>query len=422
MAVIGRTVALDTARAGLVADGGLLVPAVLPRFAPSAVDSKSMSPEKVAGPQGFYWPELDVLRLVAFCMVWCAHASLSLLGVVPQGVLRLAQGIGSCGVPVFFFLSAFLITERMRRERGGTGCVNLRAFYVRRALRIWPLYFGVLVLYAALGLFFHGFRIEPGRLIASCLLVGNWYLVAHPLLTSPMRSLWSVSVEEQWYLLWPLLFARLTRRRSLIACAAFVVVSMVTLSMLAMGPRSSMLSVTAWDNSLVQFQFFAFGAATALLLNGRVPRLGLSARLMLVLGAFCCLALAAGPFAIKDAKALHSPVGLVCGYLLAGVGAGSLFLAAPGFKSVGLLSPAIYLGRISFGLYVFHETGFFVADAMRRALVQGSHGKYAVLILCVEKAVGLGIAIVLASLSYRYWETPFLRLKRRWTRVREVAG
>ena len=84
----------------------------------------------------FYRPELDVLRFIAFGMVFLSHA---------VGQYRLAD-VGILGVPVFFMLSAFLITELLLQEKQKTGTVHVSSFYIRRILRIWPLYFAALAL------------------------------------------------------------------------------------------------------------------------------------------------------------------------------------------------------------------------------------------------------------------------------------
>ncbi len=362
----------------------------------------------------FYRPELDLLRLLAFLMVWTAHASLSFAGLLPHRVLQVVEGSGSCGVPVFFFLSAFLITELLRREQCLTGTVDLPSFYVRRILRIWPLYLGVLAAYGLLGLRFHGFRIEPGRLLASLLLAGNWYIVLHPGITTPMRALWSISVEEQWYLAWPVLGRMLSRRGTLWLCAAIVAAAHGLLVCLAYAPGASWLNITAWDNSGVQFQYFALGAAAAVLLDGRTPRFSLAGRVALLLGAGVSLLLAAGLSRFKEPAITHSAASLVCGYGLAGLGTVFLFCALFGLRGDRCPRLLVRLGQLSFGLYVFHETGFFLANALTRLLgVLPTLGS-----VVLEKILALALTVGLAFASYYAWELPFLRLKQRWTIVR----
>ncbi len=362
----------------------------------------------------FYRPELDLLRLFAFLMVWLSHALLAFHGILPAALLAVLEGAGRCGVPIFFFLSAYLITELLRRERETTGTIHLRSFYLRRILRIWPLYLGVLAAYGLLGLRFHGFRIEPGRLLASVLLAGNWYIAFHPLITTPMRALWSISVEEQWYLLWPLLRRSFSTHRLLLLCAATVMFSYGILFVLAHTGNPSTLHVTAWVNSGVQFQYFALGAASALLLGGRIPQPHSIVRWLLGMTGLAALLLCPVAGHLKQASFAHSVASLSAGYALAGIGTSALFFALLGLQA-GFCPPRLVrLGQLSFGLYVFHETGFFLANAASRLLALRPN----LVLLTLEKLFALCLAVILAWGSYHLWELPFLRLKQRWTFVR----
>jgi len=370
----------------------------------------------------FYRPELDALRLVAFLMVWFSHSLPSMADGVARGItpaaLRWLEAIreaGNFGVCVFFLLSAFLITELLRRERLATGTIHLRAFYLRRILRIWPLYLGVLAAYGLLGLRFHGFRIEPGRLLASLLLAGNWYIAFHPAILTPMRALWSLSVEEQFYLGWPVL-----------ARCGPPVMAAVSIGLIALGQgallwlarnaaQQPVLHVTAWVNSLVQFQFFALGALLALLLGGRQPKVPAWARAAMLIASAAAMLLASGVCGIKRPQPWHSGGSLTSGYLLAGLGCVLLFAAVLGLPQRIVPGWAIYLGRISFGLYVFHETGFFFADALQRRFAYRPPDAHWILILAGNKALSLVLTVALASACYHFWERPFLRLKDRFT-------
>src|ERR1700761_1323002 len=90
----------------------------------------------------FYRPGLDIVRFVAFLLVFVAHGLLGSIQKTTQtGAIARA---GEFGVCVFFFLSSYLITELLLREKGVTGTVRVRAFYARRVLRIWPLYFAMI--------------------------------------------------------------------------------------------------------------------------------------------------------------------------------------------------------------------------------------------------------------------------------------
>ncbi len=90
----------------------------------------------------YYKPELDILRLCAFLFVFFTHR----MDLAPVDPVKYYWGyhvslVGVFGVPLFFFLSAFLITELLSREHDQFGKISIKSFYIRRILRIWPLYF-----------------------------------------------------------------------------------------------------------------------------------------------------------------------------------------------------------------------------------------------------------------------------------------
>src|SRR5580700_10426510 len=111
--------------------------------------SKAIEPQK-----RFYRPELDLLRLLAFALIFVHHAT-------PASYIRsypfLQRFSDACeaGLQLFFLLSAFLIAELLLREKEETGSIHLKAFYIRRILRIWPLYFLTISAGAALGRWTH---------------------------------------------------------------------------------------------------------------------------------------------------------------------------------------------------------------------------------------------------------------------------
>ena len=158
----------------------------------------------------YYRPELDVLRFFAFFSVFCYHALPGVEVGNHSGWERAAaiglsafKSAGSFGVCLFFVLSSFLITELLIRERSKTGTVHIKAFYTRRILRIWPLYFFFLFVGFLLGHLVPEWNLETPRLLAFLALLGNWYVAVFGWSANPIAPLWSISIEEQFYLIWP---------------------------------------------------------------------------------------------------------------------------------------------------------------------------------------------------------------------------
>ena len=114
--------------------------------------------------------------------------------------------MGVFGVPLFFFLSAFLITELLTRELDQFGTISIKSFYTRRVLRIWPLYFTFIFGMVLATQFTDKFgHISGSTQAAFSLFSGNCYITFNGWLPSyPIKPLWSISVEEQLYILLPL--------------------------------------------------------------------------------------------------------------------------------------------------------------------------------------------------------------------------
>jgi peptidoglycan/LPS O-acetylase OafA/YrhL len=172
-----------------------------------------------------YFPNLDPLRFFAFFAVFVNHAANS-LGYHSSNVhVELFKykylSNGDLGVSFFFVLSGFLITYLLLKEKEETSGISIRNFYMRRVLRIWPLYFLVvlicLLLTPHLQQFIHGaFPLKIGIAKLNSFLymsfLGNFDFVYHGISNTLIAPLWSVSVEEQFYLAWPLIIAFVPRK------------------------------------------------------------------------------------------------------------------------------------------------------------------------------------------------------------------
>jgi peptidoglycan/LPS O-acetylase OafA/YrhL len=370
-------------------------------------------------PASYYRPELDALRFFAFLTVFLHHALWRLGTPHSHGLLSVqtvASDAGGFGMCLFFLLSSFLITELLRREYESTGGLRLSAFYLRRILRIWPLYFLFLIPCALVGRYV--FRsepaLEPGRLAAFLGLVGNWYTARHGWTANPIAPLWSISLEEQFYLIWPPLMWWFGLKGMRVIGAIMLPVSMLVVILL--DQHSPNIDPGIWVNSGVQFQFFALGALLALFLKGRLPHLNGAIRFGLVGAALALWAWAAGGADVFSPSPLR-PFLLVGGYEAVALGTLLLFLAALGLPQRHIPGWIVYLGKISYGLYIFHYLCLGMGRHVQEAL-QSHRLAPALFTGCQTVCIGFALTVVLAALSYRWLETPFLRLKERIEIVR----
>jgi peptidoglycan/LPS O-acetylase OafA/YrhL len=319
--------------------------------------------------------------------------------------VSLLHDTGGFGLSMFFLLSAYLITELLLREREKTGTVDWRRFFARRALRIWPLYYAAIAAAGLVSLAGAHWISHTGLLVMP-VFIANWFVVSAPLGTL-VPHLWSISVEEQFYVIWPPI-VKWGRRRSVIA-ASLLLAGLAAFWVVHFHAKGWRL----WYAAPVDFVFFAAGAMLAL-----ATRKGLQLHLRPVAraGLVCAGALAwigaarVGRIGTDDLQNVHPEIG----YPLVLAGCVAFFLAL--FDLQHLPQPLLYLGKISYGLYVFHLGALAFAE---RILVPTLR-PVTVYALAVDSA-GLLITIGLAHLSYRYFEKTFLLWKERFTVIRSRA-
>jgi len=366
----------------------------------------------------FYHPELDALRFFAFLMVFLHHAFphqpefWTKLGL-PSALAAVLAGIGATGafgVSLFFVLSAYLITELLLREKELLGAVDVKSFYTRRILRIWPLYFFFLALATALQWFVPGQHIGWPAGLAFSALAGNWYIVLAGFPSSVIFPLWSVSIEEQFYLSWPLVVRRVSQAGLVAFAVGLLAVATATRFYLGAQHRGES---EIWCNTLVQLDPIAAGILMAVLLRGAVPQFSRLARVAMIVAGVTSLATAALYFGIKNDPVTTTRIAL--GYPAVALG-GVLLLLAVLREGATPARWLVYLGRISYGLYVFHVLGLLISDNV--VLKQtASLARYA-----LRVGVAFGLTGAMAAISYRWIETPFLRLKQRFTYVLSRPG
>ena len=371
--------------------------------------------------QRYYKPELDVLRLFAFLFVFFVHR----LDLAPidsheyYWAFHLSL-LGNYGVPLFFFLSAFLITELLIREQDIFGQINIKSFYLRRILRIWPLYFTfffIMVLLTSTTTVF-GSPIPTETQIAFTFFSGNWNITFNQWQSYCINPLWSVSVEEQLYIILPLIVYYSGKRGLKIFSYLVLVVSYLTIIYYASNPTKGFSG--QWTNSFVQFQFFAAGILCSVYLNGKQPQSNIFTRLlMFILGVVCWLVASIICEINADAPHLATIGQSVSGWILILIGVMLMFFSLLGISSKYLPNPLIYLGRISFGMYIVHITIYWIIYRIFKdelVLLSDKMG-----LANWKNELGLVLAFMItvsfATLSYHFFEKPFLKLKNRFTLV-----
>jgi peptidoglycan/LPS O-acetylase OafA/YrhL len=347
---------------------------------------------------------IDVLRGAAVLAVVVFHGMAYKVPAVDWGgpIANAIYGLtawGWLGVNLFFVISGFLITgvldDTLRREN------FYKRFYLRRALRILPAYIAVLLLAWATGF------VTPNYMVICMLFLANMpglFLRHGYLFYGPF---WSLAVEEQFYLLWPMIYRKLRRRGMLVASLALLVVCPVlrALSFAHLLHTGDALSKT-WmigDN-------LAMGALLAILLRwpgmtvAKVAALGWAQLAVGVVGLICLFG--AGRMGAEDV--FRNSLGLSCFLLIcssAVVGMLCLFRerALPEW-----LGGMVFLGNISYVLYLIHLLLLQIYDRAFGVGFEHDRG-----LLLVRFVLANGVAVGVAIVSRRWLEDPILRLKGR---------
>lgn len=355
-----------------------------------------------------YVPTLDGWRAVAIVTVMLQHSSdqiASALGSWIDPVMNVFHQNGRFGVYIFFAISGYLITTLLLDELDRNGEVRLASFYLRRAFRILPPLFVVLAVFGVLGIA-DVIPMPPGRWLSALLFTenyspsrGTWYL----------GHVWSLAVEEHFYLLWPAILVLLKPRWALrVAFALIAAVALWRLVDLSFGVTSG-LGLRFDDRTDTQFDGLLWGCVLAIVCRRAVYRERFAA---LTRGWFWWgwfVALVASQVVNLDAPALFSMQLAARPILIALLVIGTVVIPARRLAAMLELPVLRWLGRISYSLYLWQQL-FLVWDGFEvdeLAWVQWF-------------PMNVAAAILMAVLSYRFVERPTIAIGRRLSaQVRE---
>ena len=367
-----------------------------------------------------YYPALDGLRAIAFLMVFGLH--------------YLGLAWGWAGVDLFFVLSGFLITGILLDSRDDLH--RVRNFYARRTLRIFPLYYAVFLL---LVVTYPVFRWQWNwAWLGWPLYLGNWVQLLYHFapvseLVSASRAhlasarfprvalflghFWTLCIEEQFYLIWPCIVFQVRSHKKLIwiCCVGAVLCPLLRMAQPYMLPAAlTSEGTTAWITPY-RLDGLLIGGLLALLRRGaHAQTLSIVARRALVILAIvAALWLVATAWRFEPWDYNYPSWSGTWGITYVNVLGATLLIAALDAQSVvyrflnhGTLR---WLGRISYGAYVFHDIPH---PMFRRAALHFFPENWQI----VTAAIGLAYTLVLAWASFRFYESRFIALKARFTK------
>lgn len=380
--------------------------------APPAAIEQNLDKSQTSGPGVFFHltpkllgssiPALDGIRAIAVFLVIFYHLGLERgLPVFP----------GSLGVLAFFVLSGFLITWLLLKEEEKYGSISLKGFYRRRALRIFPAFY-VYWIVEILARLAGGGQVPWPQALSAFFYVSNYQNAIYRPQPEYMMQTWSLAVEEQFYLVWPLCFVLFSKKKKTL---------MTGLSVFILGVWFHRLHLWLAGHAK-DYISYAFDTRVDALLVGCLLALLIKQNLGIrVLETLCRPAWAPACTCSLIAFSTYcgqSPSAASQGYRLTAGLAIEPWLIALLICQLIVHSTTVpwnwlnsrtsmYLGRISYPLYLYHGLG--VAIAIR---VSGSHNY-----LCVTATVIL--AIIMAACSYHFVEKPFIALKNKIPQPRQ---
>lgn len=322
-------------------------------------------------------PSLDGLRAISISLVVLSH-----LIKWKHVSLGLMQGYGALGVQVFFVLSGYLITNILLREHERTSTISLREFYIRRAFRIFP----AALVFLAVVVVFYRHEMRWYHVAAALFYVANMD-IARPWV---FGHLWSLSIEEQFYLLWPLTLKKWHRHKTAILVCVFLATPVFRAALYAFKVHNGFIgSLPVFADQLAIGCLLAIFAPRLPKINGSLAVLMLLA--MIFIPWFPATSAARTLFLLFVLKPLLN-------FSIAGV---VLHVIQVPYRALNW-APVAWLGRVSYSLYLWQEV--FCSNPVLR---QG----YSLALM----------ALAAACLSYYLVEQPMLRLREKLARSPESA-
>jgi peptidoglycan/LPS O-acetylase OafA/YrhL len=363
-----------------------------------------------------YFPNLNAVRFIAAAWVIITHIEQvkSLLGMANAYDKPFVMNIGRLGVVLFFVLSGFLITYLLLEEEKLTGVISIRHFYLRRVLRIWPLYYFVAFLALFILPHFACLALPSSaslgahfglKLFLFCFFMPNLALAALTPVPYLSQS-WSVGVEEQFYLIWPVLLKRLRGRRAKMLVGVVVLYVGTALALVILTrtfPDNGCLHTVRKFWYDLKVDCMALGGLAALMLfTGHRSALSILLNRYLQVAAYFVtgLLLATGthvPFLNDEVYATLFAVII-------------LNLAGNKDSVISLENRLLnYLGKVSYGIYMYHVLAIMLS--LKLLLAMGIHSN---VVLYLTSTL---VVVFIASFSYELVEKRFIRLKIRYSEI-----
>lgn len=379
----------------------------------------------------FYLPALDGLRFIAFLIV--LHRPFLPTEVSEDKnwfVVAFAKMYSSIfyngwiGVDLFFVLSSYLITTLLLKEHAAIGSINIKHFYIRRALRIWPLYFSVLFL-VFIGpkfidnpphtLLSNNYNAAVETYLAPFLLFfGNMAIALHGFSDIGQLSiLWTISAEEQFYFIWPLLLIFIMGKPHNSRIVILVAISLAAIAIRYYFYIKQAQYFFIYTSFFTRFDTFVIGGLAAIIANKYPNKIKEHANQLVAAGLFGIILL----LSTDGFSQTNNNMFMVLAYYILAVFLSFIVLGIAhnnnGISSILSKGPLPYLGKISYGLYVLQFIGQYY-----QTTIMNISNVHSLLSYFLYIGISVFIITIIASISYHCLELPFLRLANNYKTIK----
>jgi len=379
----------------------------------ATIPPKRISKEK----SHVFFPNLDGLRFFCFLSVFFFHSFVSnYSNITSSRVYIFIKSVlfanGNLGVNFFFVLSGFLITFLLLKEKEVTGKIHITNFYIRRFLRIWPLYYlCVFIGFIIFPMFGSTLGQLPGlnaRPLYYIFFINNFDLIRHLNNNPQLFILWSIAVEEQFYLVWPVLFAFTPSKYYKYLFISVILFSFVYRCFNYNQLFTLSLSTFSCISDMAVGGMAAYLISSSNWLSSKIKKLS---RFYIVL-----IYVVAALIYIFDRYTLRSSLYAPFERLVVSVVFALIILeqcfSDNSFYKMGKYKLISKLGKYTYGLYCLHIIGIYFTRAVLRKFDFDSQLWQ---VLIVEGGLSLILSIGLAYISYTLFESNFLKLKERFS-------
>jgi peptidoglycan/LPS O-acetylase OafA/YrhL len=355
--------------------------------------------------KGIYLPGLNGIRAIAALAVLIGHVSMTIRGFHHVDLMPFKIEFGGYAVTMFFTLSGFLITYLLLIEKEKAGTVNIKQFYFRRILRIWPLYYLYLVL-SLLLIFFFKLDVPEGQLLYYVFLCGNipimFMMPVYPLIA----HFWSIGVEEQFYLFWPWV-VKYSKK-------IFAVIIAITIILIMARICLRLLELRYGYKFFIGSNFFVFLRFQCMAIGGIGAYLYYKGKNISILTNPLLNIFSWGIFLLCFANELdrvpffgHEVLSIATVFIIVS--------QITGRNKIFSLENKLFnfLGKLSYGIYVIHPMVLFFIFKYYSSI--GADGIFSALLLYLSAIL---FTVLLSYLSYNYYERRFLKLKSKFAIVK----